>query len=67
MGGDNVDFRKKGAWSLEEGLALLKAVVKASGLNLLKSSRDVELKYKDKGDHHSKRISVLDDKIKIYS
>ena len=67
LGGDNINYRKKGSWTLEEGLKLLNAVALASGLSLLKKSMQVILKYKEKSyEETSKRLSVTEDSIKVY-
>ncbi|CDW77042.1 myb-like dna-binding domain containing protein [Stylonychia lemnae] len=67
LGGDNIDYRKKGPWTIEEGISLLRSICIANNVQLIKKSKQVHFKFDKEGKIlGSKRIKIKDDDIYIY-
>lgn len=69
MGADNFSNKKKGPWSLEEGLELLKIICVATDGNFLKKRIKVHVQYQNNNGAESKKLpryKIEDDDIYVY-
>eukprot|EP00347_Sterkiella_histriomuscorum_P009025 403342815 len=65
LGGDNIDYRKKGPWTIEEAMTLVKAIQTATNTKFLKKSKTLHYKF-EKSSVGNKVIKVKEDDIYIY-
>lgn len=65
LGGDNINYRKRGPWTIKEAIELFQAICKATDAKLIKGRKDIHYLFEEE-QQNRRRVVIEEDDIYIY-